>query len=403
MNKTECYIIPDETYVSRSKGYPKSLVWGAGETPRTHFLIPEEIHLYLGPIGTYYIPITETIQLTIFVPNEEGFEGQFQDLSPDEILPGGALVDLISEGNIKRPYSISSHYRASLFHPDGSQLKGDIYVLYIRNVEGKQTKFLREYLVSRSLQVKESDNFHFLRIARDTLEPCEHLEVNKDPYQMFPVNESLIIHRKSSWDPKPEFARIPHKSFYSTGTGIAPFLLYLQNIAEFWYRISDVSGPSAIPSMAVPLEIVHSVKYLEELPPDTNGLAILSTFKVGYTYHLIHAWSQLVRYIRATYGEDFLSLDEYKLKILFTRIEQDEDIVMYPFEPVEGIEYIFQEKGSNELIYSQDLLRERLKSGRTDDKIYACGYGEMLRAVGSVSQEEFGRPHYLFAYEAFTA
>ncbi|MCA1807163.1 MAG: hypothetical protein LC687_04855 [Actinobacteria bacterium] len=360
--KSLSYIIPDQSYVSRTERE-------GPDFKHTYYLLNPTLK-YLGPIGTAYIPSTRTIQLTLFVPRmseREKWKDQFKGYDGDHgaILPGGALIDLIIPGEILRPYSIASHYPAYMMQPEALEgIPGHIYVLYIRDVDGAQSTFFRELIMENGLQNPESGNYHYVDVhdAPYSMVPSP-IEVRTEPYQMFPVNEHLIQHRKSSWDPKPKCEMVKGKSFYSTGTGIAPFLLYLQNLAEYVFSHSvHVGDVFTLPTtIFLPLEIVHSVKDDSEVPADTGQLGLMDTYATGYTYHALHLWSRLIRFIKAQWGPEALG-DEHKLRILFTRQTDRDPKVLYSFEAEEHIDYIYQDENTNIQVYSQDLLRERMDS-----------------------------------------
>ena len=369
-----------------------------------------------------------TIQLCISIPAPDTlvYEGQFADVSPSCLLPAGTLMDLVLDGQERRPYSVAAHYRVY------DRKRGEfasMLLFYIRDLKDKGG-LLSTYL---------HDRISNQEVGKDGRITISH------PYRMFPLDESHSTDKVFASDTSKEPTPIHHRTFCSTGTGLAPFMLYMQHqLREIGDLIDEVNGLFATKDEPdrtrrvdsfirahVTIEFIHSCKSIKhQLLPDTErdyvtaeerllwmvGLYSLLLTKVFKSF----THEELTGYYARTPLVDILSTrdtDCYDrafylsmLNDLTRNIPFLDDIFIRSIDVEQlaiRIRLHYQDTPDRKK-YLQDVMDYYYGDLDSDGlshwaKIYAAGYGDMLRAVGSFSQDKLGRPSHMFAYEAFTS
>ncbi len=365
--------------------------------------------------GSTYNPHTKTVKLMLFVPygsvEEDGvFSYRLQPRAGSLMDIGLTFFDERGAVPCVRPYSIAASWAAKMKHITGIRT-GRVYLFFIRLVEGGEFSNLLLRMIDmqpsrasyRDIEDLYGENGYIYAYAiyNNFIRHKMKVSVSR-PYRMFPVDENLTHDIKSATDSRLKVHVISSRAFYGSGTGIAPFLLHLQNCHLYTQSLKyqQATGEDKDPYNVH--HITATMKTRDELQP------------TDYGYLLLQWWYKVVKDIQAA------GLEPPRLNLLFTRELQEaaidirkniHDLMMHQApaildhltiygqdrEVLEGL----QEKPDK--IYAQDILRGYLnKDIDKDFKVYAAGYGDMLRALGSVNQREFERPHYLFAYEAFT-
>lgn len=264
------------------------------------FTLTEEL-----PVSHYHKE-SETIKLVLETPLK------FSDIKP------GHAIDIQLPGTEARAYSVARTFADGSEDTDGH---ATYVVLYIRNIGGQLTSRLAENI---------------------ELGILDEVTITAS-YRMFPVDETHSIDRISTHDDNLKLVPIDQKVFVSTGTGIAPFLLYLQKCHEIKGKL-----PFVITSVKTKEELNNPHGYIEDL----LDLAPLDTDRDSWFPRTV---------------------------IVTTR--------NWPLQHV------------------TDIMREdrfRCIARSKDVKVYACGFGDMLRDVGAYLINDLKKPAHMFAYESFT-
>lgn len=344
--------------MSKQNTYKASIIYSHHEL--------DDLQIEYAPfVPTFIDTTTATIGLHLRV-NAEDVTYKFEDIQP------GALID-IEIGHERRPYSIAMAWR----NPDSNTFTLFFYIRHIPG--GKVTETLYDIIAHR-----RNDPIYIT-----------------SPYRMFEVNEDAVATREYA---SQEVKEIPivSKAFVATGTGIAPFLLYLQHNRSKDDPVTD---------------IYLSVKNANEL----RG-------RHSYVHSLLYF--MILRGLRSKEEIPKGLIEVPKIHLLFTREHTIDETLLFDAVSTAGFRVIedtgydratmvklahavhekirihTQRDLDNKLYIDQVLKTQEQKygqAGTTLRKYYAAGYGGMLRSVGNVCLHDLNVLHSWFAYEAFTS